>query len=177
MISHIQHFGDARGHLLDLRCHPLFQGHVRHTTSLASPFEPDVGRIVLNIDQGYMPTVGGHSRVDLFFQKLLDGLALRRFQARLGQCIAVILDRLDFRHVVAKHVLDTVHEAGRGPLEFQVGHSIFEAAVGDGATALGRRWLDAGVDQVFDLRPDGVFATRFRSVRRRGGSRDHGFSR
>ena len=79
MIAHIQHVGDARGHSLDLRCHPLFQGHVRHATSLAPPFEPDIGRVVLDIDQGNMPAVGGHGRVDLFLQKLLDGLALRRF--------------------------------------------------------------------------------------------------
>src|SRR5260370_41395915 len=49
MIGHIQHLGDARGHPLDFRCHPLFQGHVRHATSLASPFEPDIDRIVLDI--------------------------------------------------------------------------------------------------------------------------------
>ena len=80
MIGHIQHLGDARGHPPDFRCHPLFQGHVRHATSLASPFEPqDISRIVLDIDQGNMPTVGGHGRVDLLFQEILDGLALLAF--------------------------------------------------------------------------------------------------
>ena len=112
-----------------------------------------------------MPTVGGHGRVDLFLQELLDGLALLRFQARLGQRVAVILDRLDFRHVVAKHILDTRQEAERGPLEFQVDHSILEIAVGDVAAVLFRRRPDAGIDQLFDLGADGVFITRLHRAR------------
>ena len=66
---------------------------------LASPFEPDMDRIALDIDRGNVPAVGAHGRVDLFFQEIPNGLALWRNRARLGQCVAVILDRFDFRHV------------------------------------------------------------------------------
>ena len=79
MIGHVQHIGDARGDPLDFPCHPLFQCHVGHATSLASPFEPDIDCIVLDIDEGNMPTVGGYGRVDLIFQYLQNGLAFRRY--------------------------------------------------------------------------------------------------
>ena len=154
MVGRIEHGGDLGHRPSDLHLDALLEGDVRHAAALAAALEADIGGVLRDVDEGNVPAVGGHGRIDAFIQQLQDHLRLGRAQSGLGTGVQVVLDAGDLRDVMAQHVLDA---AARGPTaahHLENDEAVLEAVVDDVAAVLGHRRADAGVDEVPDLGAD-----------------------
>ena len=63
---------DFRNLLLDHHLHPLLQGHVDHSTSLASATEFKVGTVFLDLKKPDHSSVSSYHGIHLVLQNLLD---------------------------------------------------------------------------------------------------------